>query len=850
MALDQATIEAALQNCDNDPIHIPGSIQGFGYLIATDAEFKKFNYISKNFDEIAPNGIQKLLSAPPGELFTEKEQHKIKNVLGHSTIENQREQLFTKVLAGKTLHVTAHIQANQAIFELVETHANDSSVDPLEEVRGVLSMLNQSNSMEDMFQQVVNRLRWLSGFDRVKAYRFLPDDSGEVFAESKHAEVPSYLNLRFPAYDIPPSARRLYASTPSRFLWDILADNIPVIAADPAYSPLDMSLSVLRGLNPVHAQYLKNMGVRSTLTLPIVVDGRLWGLFALHHYRLLQPSPTLLLALELIGRLVSLHTQHLLEQQRHKLSIRLTKLAQKFAVLGDSELSLATYWQNVNNELQQSLLSDGVIFCLGKELFRHGESPGDAACQLLTALIDLEKPDPLSIDNLRQRFPGMEWGNTAGALILPLSSSPRSFLIFTRKLSELSVNWAGAPEKEIVMDQEGPKLNPRNSFNLYKESVSDRCDEWTTHDIEVATILRDTLARSIELQQDASESRHRLGLMVRELNHRIRSILALVHSLAEKTKQNATSVEQYAQALEDRIIALANAHNLLTKNNVKSVRFSSLLKQELKPYVTGGKTPALEGDKTELQSEAATVVALVLHELTTNAAKYGALSHPQGHLKVHWQRSDAGLMVHWLETGMENLSPPQREGFGRSIIERSIPFELKGEAKLSFKTTGVQAQFMIPNHYLAQPCEEATANANSTINPVTPAANPAPSAMPVLRQRSRALVVEDSFPVAEQGVQLLKAAHFDQVEAVSTVKEALERITKENYDFCILDIDLKGELSEPVAAALISKEIPFIFVTGYGSEGKVITGFDHVTTIEKPLRGAQLTKLLKRLSED
>ena len=157
---------------------------------------------------------------------------------------------------------------------------------------------------------------------------------------------------------------------------------------------------------------------------------------------------------------------------------------------------------------------------------------------------------------------------------------------------------------------------------------------------------------------------------------------------------------------------------------------------------------------------------------------------------------------------------------------------------------------MIPNHYLAQPCEEATANANSTINPVTPAANPAPSAMPVLRQRSRALVVEDSFPVAEQGVQLLKAAHFDQVEAVSTVKEALERITKENYDFCILDIDLKGELSEPVAAALISKEIPFIFVTGYGSEGKVITGFDHVTTIEKPLRGAQLTKLLKRLSED
>ena len=223
-----------------------------------------------------------------------------------------------------------------------------------------------------------------------------------------------------------------------------------------------MSLAVLRGLNPVHAQYLNNMGVRSTITLPVVIDGNLWGLIAFHHYQLIQPAPTLLLALELIGRLLSLRSQHLLEQQRNTLSKNLTKVAQKFAVLGDSELSLATYWQNAKDELRQSLASDGLILSLDNEVLRDGNTPNDVGCQLITVLVERDQQAPMSMDNLRQRFPGIDWGVTGGALVLPLSTKPRAFLIFTRNLAELSVNWAGAPKKDIVQDDDGPKLNPRH----------------------------------------------------------------------------------------------------------------------------------------------------------------------------------------------------------------------------------------------------------------------------------------------------------------------------------------------------------------------------------------------------
>ena len=107
MALDQATVTAALENCDNDPIHTPGSIQGFGYLLATDAGFKKINYASDNISALFATGIERLLNSGPSGLFSRQEQHRIRNVLGHSTIEHQRERLFSKLLYKQRIRPSA-----------------------------------------------------------------------------------------------------------------------------------------------------------------------------------------------------------------------------------------------------------------------------------------------------------------------------------------------------------------------------------------------------------------------------------------------------------------------------------------------------------------------------------------------------------------------------------------------------------------------------------------------------------------------------------------------------------------------------------------------------------------------
>lgn len=205
------------------------------------------------------------------------------------------------------------------------------------------------------------------------------------------------------------------------------------------------------------------------------------------------------------------------------------------------------------------------------------------------------------------------------------------------------------------------------------------------------------------VERDTTERRaaeQRQLLLLAELNHRVKNTLASVLSIAARTRQSSDSLDSFGRSFEGRLQSLAAAHELLAENVWSGVDLRQLLVEELKPYHEGKDPPGLSGGEVFLPSRAAVVLAMVFHELATNAAKYGALSVPGGSVKVGWRVTRASgaalLRLDWTERGGPKAQPPSREGFGLSFLKRSIAYELHGTTELAFKPDGLRCRIEVP----------------------------------------------------------------------------------------------------------------------------------------------------------
>ena len=200
-------------------------------------------------------------------------------------------------------------------------------------------------------------------------------------------------------------------------------------------------------------------------------------------------------------------------------------------------------------------------------------------------------------------------------------------------------------------------------------------------------------------RRERRRAEERMSLLVAELSHRVKNTLATVAAIARLTVRQSPSLEAFDAAFGSRLQALSRAHSLIFEANWGDTELRTIVEQALNPFRRAGEPSIrIEGEALKLGPKAALALTLMLHELATNAAKYGALSEAAGVVDVRWsvQPGDPAVHLHWREHGGPAVQPPSRKGFGHTLIERSVRYELDGSARLSFPPTGMQAEISFP----------------------------------------------------------------------------------------------------------------------------------------------------------
>ena len=330
---------------------------------------------------------------------------------------------------------------------------------------------------------------------------------------------------------------------------------------------------------------------------------------------------------------------------------------------------------------------------------------------------------------------------------------------------------------------------------------------------------------------DRKEAEERQALLAREVDHRARNLLAVVQSIVRLTR--ASSIDGYVAAVEGRIGALARAHALLSDARWQGADFGKLVEEEITPYRTTERDKiVVTGAKVVLEPAIAQALTLALHELATNAAKYGSLSAPAGWVRLTWEIRSGNLVLDWLEIGGPPVEPPLTKGYGSEVISASIERQLDGAVTFDWGRDGLHCTLSVPLDGKLKPAERANGGQPTPLREKA-------VAVPQILVGNRLLLVEDEALVAMALKDMLTELGFEVVGAFNKVTEALAVVTNQDVNAAVLDVNLGGELIYPVADSLVAKGVPFVFITGYGAEA--IDGrFASYRVLQKPIQRQML----------
>jgi two-component system, chemotaxis family, sensor kinase Cph1 len=572
-----------LTNCEQEPIHIPGSIQPHGFLLGLKGDNLHIEYCSANTAEYLTLFHTELLGKDFAVVFGTENAEKLVAYMLNRAVAGSA--LLRLTLNGVNFVCTVHTNNEGiCILEGEPIAMNRStSEEEYDQTSLLLRYMHDTHTLKELCQLVTEGTREITGYDRVMVYRFDKDYNGEVFAESCREDLEPFLGLHYPHTDIPPQARELYMKNLLRLLSDIDYTPVPVYTQDDGTDKnLDMSLSILRSTSPIHVQYLNNMGVGATLTISLIYQNKLWGLIACHHYAPKNLSPEIRRAAQLQGHFITSQIDVRQASEEYELSRRTTLSLEKMnniSLQQDDDMKKIAD----NPELLSVCNASGVSILYNGVIYSSGTVPEEKDILLLANYFAVNaKHGNFTTDKLSNYFDAFKTlgGKVSGIIYHALGVNNNDCIIWYRPESKTQVNWAGDPSKSILKNEKG--LSPRRSFALWKEIVDSTSRPWLRPELESAGAYAFSLQKQINilLISREEEKYRKLSELLKETNSELENINWIsTHDLQEplrKIQLIASHILSRGHSLPETV------ENAIGRMNISANRMQTLLVDILK----------------------------------------------------------------------------------------------------------------------------------------------------------------------------------------------------------------------------------------------------------------------------
>ncbi|MFX1681261.1 ATP-binding protein [Mitsuaria sp. CC2] len=687
-----ATMPTDLQiaQCASEPIRVPGAIQPHGWLAVVDWRSGGLVAFSENWATLLPSAPDALAARIEGALDAVSGQRPAL-VDGEGPI-----SCGTLALGEQRLHVSGHRIGGLAYLELEADIADAGNRAPIYSLaRHLVPMMQRTSAVTELCRVVVAEMKRLTGFGRCLAYRFDADGHGEVLAEAIDAGYDAYAGHHFPGSDIPPQARELYRINHIRLIADANYEPVRVRFVDGRDgTALDLSQAALRSVSPVHLEYMRNMRTLASMSVSIIVGGKLWGLVSCHDHDPRQLSWQTRMACEHLGQLLSLQIEAKEENEQVTEQLRLRQLTLAIVShLSDSDATLQRLIEEPGPLLRLARAT-GAAVILNDSCWAVGETPDHATLLALGQWLgnridevwhsDRLPVEASSLGELMDTSAAQALGPTAGLLAISISKLHRHHIVWFRPEIVQTIVWAGDPRKESATGQDS-RLHPRRSFASWKQQVGGRSLPWTQGEVHAVQELRQALIGIVlRRAEEMAEVAMELGRVNKELeafsytvSHDLRAPMRHIAgfvdlvlemeggALSERSRRYLAHVKEasaHAGQLVDALLDFSRMGRSAIKHGSINTEHliddliaeqNTLNKDRRIEWTVQRPLPRLWGDPVLLQ--------VAIRNLVSNAVKY---TRP---------RDPARIEIAGIETG---------EGIGLSISDNGVGFQMKYVNKL------------------------------------------------------------------------------------------------------------------------------------------------------------------------